>query len=128
MKPVAARGTATRFHSPMGIRQLLQKMLPHGRKSDKPADLPPYHAVTVTAPIECCAAARATIERPILSRTRPRLPLPGCTMREECTCRFRKRTDRRSGERRFFGADGSNQWSLKEGNKRLRSDRRTGGK
>jgi hypothetical protein len=112
----------------MGIKQLLQKMLPHGGKGSKPAELPAYHAVTVTAPIECCAAARATIEHPILSRAKPRLPLPGCTMPEECTCRFRKRNDRRSGERRFFGAGAQTQWSLKEGNKRLRTDRRTGKK
>jgi hypothetical protein len=112
----------------VGIKQLLQKVLPGRRKDDKPAELPPYHAVTVTAPIECCAAARATIEHPILSRSKPRLPLPGCTMREECNCRFRKRNDRRSGERRFFGAGAGNQWSLKEGNKRNRSDRRTGRK
>ena len=110
----------------MTFMQLFQRLLSRGGKPDKPAALPPYHAVTVTAPLECCAAAKATIEHPILSRAKPQLPLPGCTMPEECACRFRKRNDRRRGERRFFGADNQNQWSLKEVNKRRRPDRRAG--
>ena len=106
----------------MGLSDFWKKMI-SGRESAKPA-LPPYHAVTVAPTLECCAAARATKERPILSRTSPRLPLPGCTMPNECTCRFRKRTDRRSGERRFFGSSEQSQWSLKDINKRKRSERR----
>ncbi len=107
----------------MGFGQLLQKLLSRGDGA-KAVALPPYHAVTVAPTLECCAAARATAEHPILSRSAPRLPLPGCSMPSECRCRFRKRNDRRSGERRFFGAGGQNQWSLKDVNKRKRTDRR----
>ena len=108
----------------MGFSQLWQKLLSRG-DSTKVTPLPPYHAVSVAATLECCAAARATTEHPILSRSAPRLPLPGCTMRSECRCRFRKRSDRRSGERRFFGGAGQNQWSLKGIDKRKRQERRS---
>ena len=112
----------------MALSKYLQRLMSGSAKDEKPAALPPYHAVTVTASLVCCAAARATLEHPILSRSKPRLPLPDCSMPKECECRFRKRNDRRGGERRFFGMGGQSQWSLKEGNKRVRADRRSGQK
>lgn len=114
----------------MDFSQLWQKFLSQtlggAQRVKVPPALPPYHAVTVAPTLECCAAARATVAQPILSRSAPRLPLPSCTMPDDCVCRFRKRADRRIGERRFFGASGQNQWSFRDTNKRRRPDRRSG--
>ena len=60
-----------------------------------------YNAVTVAPVTHCCAAARATLQHPILVRQLPRLPLPGCTMPDACRCELREWSDRRIGERRI---------------------------
>ena len=74
-----------------------------GKPAGSPAgDTPtPYAAVTVTTTTVCCEAARATHEQPLLLSSCPRLPLPGCSMPEDCICRFRHWPDRRIGERRL---------------------------
>jgi hypothetical protein len=75
-------------------RKLLVLLL--GRRRDES-----YKAVTVAANSNCCDAARATQSRPILVSYCPKLPLPGCTMRERCRCEFLEWPDRRIGERRL---------------------------
>jgi hypothetical protein len=113
----------------MGLGQLWRKFFPTAadpaaKQAKAPAKLPPYHAVMVAPTPECCDVARNTVEHPILSRTSPRLPLPGCTMPTKCVCKFRKREDRRVGERRFFGLAGNSFWSMSGSDKRQRPDRR----
>jgi hypothetical protein len=61
-----------------------------------------YRAVTVAHAHRRCEAAQTTLQKPILLRHLPRLPLPGCSMPEQCRCEFREWPDRRIGERRFF--------------------------
>lgn len=63
-----------------------------------------YAALIVRSTGQCCDAALATVDHPILRKDRPLLPLPGCTMPSLCICRFRERRDRRIGERRFAAA------------------------
>lgn len=64
-----------------------------------------YRAVTVAATAHCCAAARATRSRPLLVAYFPKVPLPGCTMPEQCRCELLEWPDRRIGERRLPGTD-----------------------
>jgi|GEM_PF-1314867 len=64
----------------------------------------PYHAVSITPGLMSCPQARKVRGVRFLSRVAPSLPLPNCTMSKECACRFQKHNDRRSGDRRLFGA------------------------
>jgi len=69
-----------------------------------------FRAVSIAPSITCCAAARRATERTYLLREAPRLPLAACTMPRNCSCKFRKNTDRRNSERRMFGATETNRW------------------
>lgn len=65
----------------------------------------PYHAVSVTPGMMRCPKAAKLRGVRFLSRSAPSIPLPGCTMPQECACRFQKHNDRRHGDRRLFGCD-----------------------
>jgi|SRR5579859_147573 len=69
-----------------------------------------FRAVSITPSIMCCAAATQTTGRLYLLREAPRLPLEACTVAANCSCKFRKRLDRREGDRRLFGASETNRW------------------
>ena len=99
----------------MNLAELLSRVLPATREHGA------FAAVTVSrTAAECCDAAKATMEHPILLSSAPSLPLPDCSMPDECVCRFRVWPDRRIGERRFTGAaNGSPDSDL-----RARPDRR----
>jgi hypothetical protein len=58
----------------------------------------------------CCTAAMHARGRSYLLREAPRLPLYGCTMPTNCSCKFRKNADRRDGDRRLFGTTETNRW------------------
>lgn len=61
----------------------------------------PYHAVSVLAGPQCCAAARELDGRRFLSSGAPMLPLKACTQ-SICQCRYVHHSDRRSsGDRRM---------------------------
>jgi hypothetical protein len=64
----------------------------------------PYHAVAINPGLMCCPQAKKARGVRFLSRLAPSIPLPGCTMSKDCSCRFQKHNDRRSGDRRLFGA------------------------
>lgn len=63
-----------------------------------------FRAVEIAPSITCCAAAMQATGKSYLLREAPRLPLRGCTMPINCSCKFRKNADRRDGDRRRFGA------------------------
>lgn len=65
----------------------------------------PYHCVSIRPGKPGCARAVKLRGVRILSRSAPSLPLPGCTVASECTCRFQKYNDRRHIDRRLFGAE-----------------------
>ncbi|HEY6619924.1 MAG TPA: hypothetical protein VIY68_10285 [Steroidobacteraceae bacterium] len=69
-----------------------------------------FRAVEISPSIICCPAAMQATGRTYLLREAPRLPLYGCTMPTDCSCRFRKNADRRDGDRRLFGATETNRW------------------
>ena len=65
-----------------------------------------HPAVTIVMPAKCCTAVSALEGVRILASRAPKLPMPDCTMPDQCRCRFQKFTDRREDEegRRFrFG-------------------------
>jgi hypothetical protein len=82
-----------------------------------------YRAVSLAPSIDCCTATRDA-EKRYLSREAPQLPLAGCTMPAECSCRFRKHSDRRDGERRVFGDAGGSRW-FTGSERRIRRGRRS---
>jgi hypothetical protein len=69
-----------------------------------------FRAVEIAPSIMCCAAAMQATGRPYLLCEAPRLPLYGCTIPTNCSCRFRKHADRRDSDRRLFGATETNRW------------------
>ena len=69
-----------------------------------------FRAVEIAPSIMCCSAAMQVRGRSYLLRQAPRLPLVGCTMPANCSCKFRKSADRRDSDRRLFGATETNRW------------------
>jgi hypothetical protein len=69
-----------------------------------------YRAVSLVPTIECYVAAKDSGAKRYLLRSAPRLPLAGCTMPTNCSCRFRKHADRRDGDRRLLGEAESSRW------------------
>jgi hypothetical protein len=69
-----------------------------------------FRAVSLAPNLECCAATKAVASKRYLWRDAPRLPLAGCAMGSNCTCKFNKHTDRRDGDRRLLGCNSTNQW------------------
>jgi hypothetical protein len=69
-----------------------------------------FRAVEIAPSSICCPAAMQVMGRSYLLREAPRLPLMGCTMPIDCSCKFRKNADRRGSDRRFFGATATNRW------------------
>jgi hypothetical protein len=67
-----------------------------------------FRSVEIAPSITCCPAAMQATGRSYLLREAPRLPLRGCTMPINCSCKFRKNADRRDGDRRLFGATETN--------------------
>ena len=59
-----------------------------------------YQAVAVIPCAKACAAARESTGQRFLARRAPALPLAGCDLPGQCTCRFRKYEDRRVGPQR----------------------------
>ena len=86
------------------------KKLTPTNKLKRPSSIGDFRAVEIAPSIMCCAAAMQAAARSYLLREAPRLPLHGCTMPTNCSCRFRKNPDRRDGDRRLFGATETNRW------------------
>jgi hypothetical protein len=72
--------------------------------------VPDFRAVSLAPSLNCCAATKDTASRRYLWREAPRLPLPGCAMGSNCTCKFVKHSDRRDGDRRLLGGISTAQW------------------
>jgi hypothetical protein len=57
-----------------------------------------FPAVTIAAPSRCCEAVNALEGVRILAVDAPTLPMPTCTIPNQCRCRFQKYVDRREDE------------------------------
>ena len=84
-----------------------------------------YRAVSIEPGLLCCAAAAQASKRCYLTHEVPRLPLPECTISKNCSCKFRKSADRRTGDRRMFGTTEMSRWLVNEQSRR-RGARRSG--
>jgi hypothetical protein len=82
-----------------------------------------FRAVSLAPSLECCTATKAVASKRLLWREAPNLPLSGCTMRSDCSCKFRKHADRRDGERRLLGGQADKQWFVNS-ERRKRQGRR----
>jgi hypothetical protein len=69
-----------------------------------------YGSVAVVAGTKCCSAANDIEGRRFLFREGLRLPLANCTMPTNCSCKFKKASDRRDGERREPGVSETGRW------------------
>jgi hypothetical protein len=84
-----------------------------------------YRAVSVAPGIKCCSAANDMVGKTYLSREAPRLPLANCTTPTNCSCKFKKASDRRDSDRRELGVSETGRWFAGPEN-RKRGGRRSG--
>jgi len=68
-----------------------------------PARIKPYRAVTIAHPAKCCEAVKALAGQRLLASRAPSLPLPACSLPDQCKCSFQKHEDRRDSDRRSPG-------------------------
>jgi hypothetical protein len=67
-----------------------------------------YAAVTIIPGKPCCSAVGELKGARILAADVPKLPLPSCTVGDNCRCRYKKFPDRREddlGRRSDFGEE-----------------------
>jgi len=86
----------------------------------------PYHAVTISPGDSACEAAKALVNKRILSREASMLPLKGCDA-QSCQCRFVHYDDRRGDPRRAedVGANKQSWWTGTEADRSQRGRRDT---
>jgi len=91
-------------------------------------DMKSYPAVSVITGGDCCPAARSLKGTRSLAVEVPSLPLPNCSIPQQCRCRFKKYPDRRSmeEERRLLGASERSIWYAGEQRRKSRSRRKEG--
>ena len=82
-----------------------------------------FRAISLRPGLVCCTATKDNGSKRHLWREAPSLPLPSCTMRSACCCRFLKHPDRRDGERRLLGGHTTKQWFV-DSERRSRQSRR----
>lgn len=62
-----------------------------------------FQAVSIAYPGKCCAAVKLLAGRRFLAGSAPALPLPACSLSNQCKCSFKKYDDRRDDDRRLPG-------------------------
>jgi hypothetical protein len=86
-----------------------QTKKPAGNAAPKPPSASnDFRAVLVTPGNSGCFAANAIADKRFLFREAPRLPLVDCTMAPDCSCKFKKLSDRRDRDRRESGETEAN--------------------
>ncbi len=65
-----------------------------------------YQAVTIATGSKRCEAVKSLAGQRFLAGSAPSLPLPTCSLSNQCKCSFRKHDDRRDSDRRFPGEIG----------------------
>lgn len=69
----------------------------------KPVRSNRYQSVSLVPAGKCCAAVKQLSGRRFLAGSAPALPLPACSLANDCKCSFRKYDDRRDDNRRLPG-------------------------
>jgi hypothetical protein len=84
-----------------------------------------YPAVAIITASDCCSEVKSLKGTRKLAVEVPRLPLPDCSMPQQCRCRFKKYPDRRSDEedRRSLGASERSIWYAGEQRRKARPRR-----
>jgi hypothetical protein len=82
-----------------------------------------YRSVSVKPGVKCCSAANDILGKNYLVREAPRLPLVNCTMPANCSCKFKKASDRRDGDRREVGVTETGRWFAGPENRKRRGRR-----
>jgi hypothetical protein len=82
-----------------------------------------YRAVSVAPGIKCCSAAKNIVGKCYLLREGPRLPLANCSMPANCSCKFKKASDRRDEDRRQLGSTETGRWFPGPENRKRRGRR-----
>lgn len=59
-----------------------------------------WQAVSIVPGASACAAVKELHEQRFLTRAAPRLPLAACNKQDECQCKYKRYTDRRTAPRR----------------------------
>lgn len=62
-----------------------------------------FQAVSIAYAGKCCAAVKALAGQRFLAGGAPALPLPTCSLANQCKCSFQKYDDRRDDNRRVPG-------------------------
>jgi hypothetical protein len=84
-----------------------------------------FHAVSIVSGEQCCAQVKALQGVRLLSAQAPRLPIVGCTMAQNCQCRYQHHEDRRGPSRRSgLRSSVASQWVLTGGDRRRAGGRR----
>lgn len=65
---------------------------------DRNAEVTRFPALSIVAAERCCHAARLLQGVRLLAAEATQLPLPECSMPQECRCRFQWHADRRANE------------------------------
>ena len=86
-----------------------------------PLNDPRYWGMEIEIPstVASCESARGLLGKGFPKAEAPVLPLPECTLRSACQCRYKYMKERRSGKDRRAGAD-------RRDSIRMESDRRSG--
>ena len=91
-----------------GLRGLLDWRESEASEAEKAPEKRPvrpnrYQAVSIAYGGKCCAAVKSLAGQRFLAGNAPSLPLPGCSLSNQCNCRFQKYDDRRDDSRRLPG-------------------------
>jgi hypothetical protein len=83
-----------------------------------------WHAVTIVPGAAACDAAQELRGRRFLSSAAPRLPLAGCTNRDQCQCKYQHHADRRGNPRRASDGGAGNSAKPPDKERRRPGERR----
>lgn len=93
-------------------------------KQKPPSASPTFQAVSVLQGPKACCASKDVAKVRFLTKQAPALPLAGCTMQDECHCRYVKHTDRRTEPRRLIDVVGMSALLFESEERRAKAGRR----
>lgn len=85
----------------------------------------PFRAISIFRGVRCCEMARKFSDHRFLARDAPQLPMMGCTMPEQCECRYIRHKDRRGEPRRIMDFGASTRIYIGKERRRLKGRRAT---
>lgn len=83
-----------------------------------------FQSVSILQGPKACCASKDVAKIRFLTKQAPALPLAGCTMQDECHCRYVKHTDRRTEARRLIDVVGMSALLFESEERRAKAGRR----